>query len=71
MILSLQEQDGSVTIQDAVFPENTIPVADADGVLVGGIVGITEVLTFGGGATGEVATLTYTKGILTARTLVP
>jgi hypothetical protein len=36
-----------------------------------GVDGITEVLTFGGGATGEVATLTVSGGIITARTLVP
>ena len=32
---------------------------------------ITEVLTFGGGASGDVATMTVTGGIITARTLVP
>ncbi len=33
--------------------------------------GITEVLTFGGGATGDVASLTVEGGIITSRTLVP
>jgi len=36
-----------------------------------GQTGISETLTFGGGSTGEVATITYTNGIITARTLVP
>jgi hypothetical protein len=33
--------------------------------------GLSETLTFGGGLTGDVASLTYVDGILTARTLVP
>jgi hypothetical protein len=33
--------------------------------------GITEVLTFGGGSTGDVASLTVEGGIITSRTLVP
>ena len=36
-----------------------------------GLQGINETLTFGGGASGEVATITYTNGIVTGRTLVP
>lgn len=32
---------------------------------------INETLTFGGGASGEVATITFTNGIITSRTLVP
>jgi len=36
-----------------------------------GLNGITEVLTFAGGGTGDVATLTISGGIVTARTLVP
>jgi len=33
--------------------------------------GISEVLTFGGGTTGDVATMTVTNGLITSRTLVP
>lgn len=33
--------------------------------------GLTEVLTFGGGATGEVATITFANGLATAKSLVP
>lgn len=36
-----------------------------------GVDGISETLTFGGGASGEVATITVSGGIITARTLVP
>lgn len=36
-----------------------------------GQTGITETLTFNGSASGQVATLTVTNGIITARTLVP
>lgn len=36
-----------------------------------GSAGLTEVLTFGGGASGSVATLTITGGIITAKTSVP
>jgi len=32
---------------------------------------LTEVLTFGGGSTGDVATLTITNGLVTEKTLVP
>jgi len=39
--------------------------------IVNSLSGITEVVAFGGGSTGEVATLTITGGIITARTLVP
>jgi len=33
--------------------------------------GLTETVTFGGGASGEIATLTFTNGRVTAKTLVP
>lgn len=36
-----------------------------------GQTGITETLTFNGSSSGQVATLTVTNGIITARTLVP
>jgi hypothetical protein len=32
---------------------------------------VTEVLTFGGGGSGDVATMTVTNGIITATTKVP
>jgi hypothetical protein len=38
---------------------------------VGGNSGITEVLNFGGGGSGDVATMTIEGGIITGRTLVP
>ena len=37
----------------------------------GGTSGLSETLTFGGGASGEIATITVSGGIITARTLVP
>lgn len=36
-----------------------------------GVDGLSETLIFGGGASGEVATITVSGGIITARTLVP
>ncbi len=36
-----------------------------------GTSGLSETLTFGGGASGEIATITVSGGIITARTLVP
>ena len=38
---------------------------------VGGVAGLTGVYTFGGGSTGDIASMTYTSGILTAVTTVP
>lgn len=40
-------------------------------IIVNGNTGLTETLTFGGGASGEVATITFNSGIATSRTLVP
>jgi hypothetical protein len=48
--------------------DNTITLPDADMDFENAI---SEVLTFGGGTTGDVATLTIANGIVTARTLVP
>ena len=36
-----------------------------------GIQGLSETVTFGGGSSGDVATLTYTNGLVTGKTLVP
>ena len=41
------------------------------GYKVGATTGINETLTFGGGTSGEVLTITVTGGIITSRTLVP
>ena len=38
---------------------------------IGGTTGITETLNFGGGTSGQVASITVTGGIITSRTLVP
>ena len=36
-----------------------------------GLQGLSETVTFGGGSTGDIASLTYTNGIVTGKTLVP
>lgn len=48
--------------------DNTITFPNAD---MNFETAITEALTFGGGGSGDVATMTFTNGIITSRTLVP
>jgi len=55
---------------DKLSANRTHEVPDASGVFALES-SINETLNFGGGASGEVATLTVTNGIITARTLVP
>ncbi len=69
----LRMQD-SITTNDGIFTsgiltaDRTYSFPDAD---MDFSTAITETLNFGGGGSGDVATLTITNGIVTARTLVP
>ncbi len=61
---------GTLGASLALTADRTWRLPDAEGT-VALESAITEVLTFGGGASGDVRTMTVTGGIITARTLVP
>jgi hypothetical protein len=48
-----------------------LKIDDSGSIYAIGNQGLNETLTFGGGSTGEVLTVTYTNGIVTGKTLVP
>jgi hypothetical protein len=66
------QDDVTITATDAISLHSTgvLDVEPGGGITVDSLPGVSGTLTFGGGSSGEVATLTFTHGILTGRTLV-